>query len=73
VDTERKGPEKLWSIADVADHLKVSIQVVENWWRRGNDRLPEPDFTVRGRPLWREETIAGLFGDKVRRKRRLRR
>lgn len=43
---------------DLAEALGVSRQVVQNWIKRDNGRLPKPDAeTVKGLPLWSEKQV----------------
>lgn len=46
---------ELVGIVEIADRLKVNRGTVDLW--RHRDLLPEPDYTIGGRPAWRWSTI----------------
>lgn len=41
---------ELWGVGDVAKHLGIQVMTAYQWRRRG--KLPEPDYTLSGRPIW---------------------
>lgn len=48
------GPE-LWTIAAVAEHLKVTTSTVRSYAARG--QMPPPDGRIGRTPWWNAETI----------------
>ena len=42
---------ELWGIEDLAEALGVSVNTAYVWNHRG--KLPEPEWIVSGRPIWR--------------------
>ena len=42
-------------LVEIADRLGVTRGVVDQWRHRG--LLPEPEWTVGGRPAWKWETV----------------
>lgn len=48
-------PSELVGLKEIATKLKVKRATVDTWRRRGD--LPEPTFTIGGRPAWRWAAI----------------
>lgn len=47
----------LWGVEDVAAALRITVDAAYQWKRRG--KLPEPDWTVSGRPVWDADKVKG--------------
>lgn len=47
--------EGLWTIRDVADHTGLKASSVRAYISMGE--IPQPDFNLGYKPLWRQETI----------------
>lgn len=45
--------EELWGLKEFAQALGVSPMLARQWKRRG--KLPEPDWVISGRPVWRAD------------------
>lgn len=46
---------ELWGIDDVAKYLGITATAAYTWRHRG--KLPDPEWIVSGRPIWRPATI----------------
>lgn len=46
---------KLMGLTEIAELTDRNRKTVDTWRHRG--QLPEPDWIVSGRPIWREKTI----------------
>ena len=52
-----------YGIAEIADALDLSRQLVTVWRRRRSHGLPEPDAELSSGPIWRGETIEPWIDD----------
>ncbi len=57
---------ELYGIAEIADALSQSRQLVTVWRRRRTRGMPEPDAELASGPVWRGHTIEPWIDDQIR-------
>jgi hypothetical protein len=57
---------ELYGIAEIADALDQSRQLVTVWRRRRTRGMPEPDAELASGPVWRGPTIEPWIDDQIR-------
>ena len=57
---------ELYGIAEIADALGQSRQLVTVWRRRRTRGMPEPDAELASGPVWRGATIEPWIDDQIR-------
>lgn len=62
----RSARRDLYGIAEIADALGQSRQLVTVWRRRRTRAMPEPDAELASGPVWRGHTIEPWIDDQIR-------
>lgn len=62
----RSARRELYGIAEIADALGQSRQLVTMWRRRRTRGMPEPDAELASGPVWRGRTIEAWIDEQIR-------